>query len=109
MSALCEYFASSTDDAAATVIDLDGGPSHTPSPAVLGTVSGDGIDPSVQMGTLEELLTGRSVDDVMTDARWAHALADQDDYERVIFTLTDTLIEALADVADDKLTSVADS
>jgi hypothetical protein len=55
---LFDYFAASSDEVAAGIIDLPGGPA-TGAGRSFDTVSGNGIDPVVQMGTLEALLTGR--------------------------------------------------
>ena len=88
MGLLCDYFVASSDDDAAATIDWGGGPGRpapAPSPPRRGlfrrhaepattqaeptvlypTVDGGGIEPLVQMGTLEALLTGRDYDDVM--------------------------------------------
>ena len=129
MGVLFDYFSAATDDSAATAIDMVGGPgqpkstnvspkrgllwrrpaeqSAAPS-ATFDTVSTKGIDPVVQMGTLEELLTGRAYDDVMTDARCGKDLAVRDEGERLVLTITDTLLSALADATEDRLLAVAD-
>lgn len=54
MGVLFDYFAAPDDAAAATVIDVIGGPADATFP----TVALKGIDPVVQLGTLESLLTG---------------------------------------------------
>lgn len=87
MGVLVDYFVAPTDEAAAVTIDWTGGPSAPPKPPPTGrrglfgrrakdvsdeeapgyrTVSGTGVDPVVQAGTLEELLTGRSFDDILS-------------------------------------------
>ena len=69
-----------------------------------------GWEPTVLMGTLEELLTGRPYDAVAADPRFASSPgsgpADADD---VVVTLTDTLRDALAAASDRRLTEVATS
>ena len=43
----------------------------------------DGIDPVVQMGIFEELLTGRAYDDIVEDPRSGHAVAERDGGEQL--------------------------
>jgi hypothetical protein len=71
------------------------------------TVIGNGIEPVVQMGTLEGLLTGRSYDDVMAANPGGIKVAVRDGGERLVMRLTDSLTEALATASDDRLTEVA--
>ena len=132
MGVLFDYFSAASDEEAASVIGRVGGPGSqaTVAPpaeprrgifgrkrqpvavtyqeaAVFDTVSGDGIDPVVQLGTLEELLTGRSFDDVMDDPRSGQALADRDGGERLVLTLTEHISTALATASDEALERVA--
>lgn len=86
---------------------------HTPqfvnddSLPVFDTLSVQGIDPLVQMGTLEELLTGRSYDEIVDDPRSGKDLASRDGGERLVLTLTDTLASALVAASDERLAEVA--
>ncbi|TCC26155.1 hypothetical protein [Kribbella sindirgiensis] len=136
MGVLFDYFAAASDEEAASVIDRVGGPGspetmvappegrqrgifgrkrRAPEPAVSAapdlvvydTLSVKGIDPVVQLGTLEELLTGRPYDDVVDDPRSGHHLAMRDGGERLVFTLTDPLTAALAEASDETLERVA--
>ena len=118
MGVLFDYFAADSDQDAAAVIDRVGGPGSqqvlAPRPAksrwglfgrkdattelasdaqlpVHDTVSGKGIDPVVQLGKLEALLTGRPYAEVVDDPRSGHALEIRDGGERVVCTLTDSL------------------
>lgn len=70
-------------------------------------MSDSGIDPVVQMGTLEELLTGRSAEDVAADERAGTDLAVRDGGERLVLTLTDGLSAALVTASDERLAEVA--
>jgi hypothetical protein len=72
----------------------------TPSPA-------KGIDPLVQLGTLEALLTGREYEQIVAGQRAGHVLAAQDGGEHVVVTLTDELQAALAGADDAQLASIA--
>jgi hypothetical protein len=136
MALLCDYFLASSDEDAASVIDRIGGPgarppwtapvpSHRPgllrrrvetppqptpvAPAepVFPTVSGNGIEPVVQMGTLEALLTGRTYDDVMAEHPGGREVAVNDGGERLVMRLSDELSEALADATENALAAAA--
>jgi len=130
MGVFFDYFAATSDEQAASVINRPGGPGRaaaalapqdpgrrglfrrrtsgwwSPTPdsgAHFFTVFGDGVDPVVQMGTLEALLTGRAYDDIVGDPRSGHAVAEQDGGERLVLTLTDPLRDALAAATSERL------
>lgn len=106
MGVLYDYFAANDDAAAAALIDRQVGPAapaaaatesgrrglfrrrpdETEAPAALplATVTDTGIDPVVQGGTLEELLTGRPYENIEQDPRWGRSLATRDGGERTI-------------------------
>ena len=84
MSLLIEYFAAPSDEQAGALID-GGGPVAAGSPAV----RGDGVEPVVLMGVLEELLTSRSYDEIAAAAE--PIVAERDGGERLIVRLTDSL------------------
>jgi hypothetical protein len=123
MGVMFGYFSAVGDQAAASAIALPGGPGAPPprpqrgwrrgrqanAPAVVpfDTVSVRGIDPLVQLGTLEALLTGSGYDQIVTGARAGQVLATQGGGERLVVTLTDELQTALADADDARLASVA--
>jgi len=137
MGVLFDYFAAASDDEAATAVDRVAGPGSDgqdehdePTPKRRGlfrrraepaphdteraqvlepfdTVHGF-VDPVVQLGTLEELLTGRPYDDVVDDPRSGHVVADRDGGERLVVTLTDALTTALREASDDRLAEVAE-
>ena len=106
MGVLCDYFTAPSDEIAAATIDWAGGPSRPESakrgmlrrgrkPEPLPTVDLKGVEPFVQLGTLDEILTGRSFDEVLQDTT-AQIIAERDDGERLVTRLTRTLQEALA-------------
>ena len=130
MGVLYDYFVAPSDQDAADVIDRVGGPAQRVSvsavPARRGlfgrrgkdvdrvaegpvypTVADTGIDPVVQGGTLEELLTGRPYDEIERDPRSGQSLAARDGGERLVLTLTDGLVQALAEADEEQLASVA--
>lgn len=135
MSVLYDYFSAASDEEAGSAIERADGPGFPativpppepkrgifgrkrpqPAPtsgidlelAVFDTVSAKDIDPVVQLGTLEELLTGRSFDDVVDDPRSGHAVAVRDGGERLVLTLTDALSLALASASEEALEQVA--
>jgi hypothetical protein len=121
---LFDYFSAASDAAAVGAIDLLGGPgvplarpsqlglveihqTRAPEGAPFDTVPAKGIDPLVQLGTLEALLTDRSYEQIVTGPRAGQALAIRDGGERQVVTLTDELQVALADADDEQLASVA--
>ncbi len=130
MGVLYDYFAADSDEHAATAVDLPGGPGgaavqaparrgglfrrrqepvEPPSAAETGfdVVSVKGIEPVVQLGTLEELLTGRPYDDIVADPRSGEAVAVRHGGELLVLTLSDTLVAALATATDSRLAEVA--
>jgi hypothetical protein len=127
MGVLHDYFIAPNDASAAATINWAGGPGrHISPPAKRGpfgwrkvesepsgvaapfpTVADTGIDPVVQGGTLEELLTGRPYEQIEQDPRWANVLADRDGGQGLVLTLTDGLIGALAQANTEQLARVA--
>lgn len=117
MGLLCEYFEARSDAEAAATIDWVGGPaqpeakrsllrrtkSSTPGFEV---VDLGGVEPTVQMGTLEEILTGRSFEDILDDTDDA-IVADRDGGERLVVRLTPGLQVALATATDSRLREAA--
>ncbi|MFD4671625.1 hypothetical protein ACFWNN_17950 [Lentzea sp. NPDC058450] len=93
MGVLYDYFAAPTDELAATAID--GGPVHR-----FPTVETKSLDPAVVMGQLEELLTGRSYDEISDDPRCGEDVAIEHDGEVLVLTVTDGLRDALAAAGD---------
>jgi hypothetical protein len=71
------------------------------------TVPLKGIDPLVQLGTLEALLTGRDYELIVAGPRAGHALAIRNGGARVVVTLTVELQAALAEADDKQLESAA--
>jgi hypothetical protein len=53
------------------------------------------------MGTLEQLLTGRSYEDIVGDPRSGHAVAERNNGERLVLTLPDSLLSALSGASDE--------
>ncbi|RHW24121.1 hypothetical protein D0Z08_25690 [Nocardioides immobilis] len=130
MGVLFDYFAAPNDADAAATIDRLGGPAAAgaaitesgrrglfrrrskvaetvPEGPAYPTVGDTGIDPVVQAGTLEELLTGRPYEDIEQDPRWGRSLAVRDGGEGMVHTLTDGLVDALAQAEADRLAEVA--
>lgn len=105
MSVIYDYFSAASDDLAVTVLTVDGGP--TAEGSGFDTASEGGIDPVVQLGTLESLLTGTPYDDVTEDPRAGLNLAMSEDYDQIVITVTDALATALAAVDDARLAEVA--
>jgi hypothetical protein len=134
MGALFDYFAAASDDEAADVVGRVGGPG-SPASIVLAPAAEPrrrlfgrkpptppewGIDPNlplydvvsapfdpvVQLGSLEELLTGTPYEEVVADPRSGREVA-RDGSDRLVLTVTDGLTEALANASDERLRVVA--
>jgi hypothetical protein len=107
MSVLYDYFAASSDEAAAAAIDLPAGPAAA-ADGSFDTVPGNGIDPVVQLGTLEALLTGRDYDEILQGRpRAGPVLASRDGGRRLVVTLTRDLQAALSQADHARLADVA--
>jgi hypothetical protein len=119
---LFDYFSAASDEAAASVIDLPGGPGvpagtsvpawlksrrKGPDQASFDTVPTKGVDPLVQLGTLEALLTGREYELIVAGPRAGRPLAVRHGGERMVVALTDELQVALAEADHSRLASVA--
>lgn len=114
MGLLCDYFAAQTDEIAASTIDWVGGPSRPGKRARRGllrrgpllesfsTVDMKGIEPTVQMATLEAIITGRSADAILGETV-GNTVAARDGGQRVVVRLTDTLQAALVQATDEEL------
>lgn len=63
-----------------------------------------GFEPLVQLGTLEELLTGRPYEDIVADDR---IIADADGGERLVMRVSQSLVRALASASSQDLSEVA--
>jgi hypothetical protein len=132
---LYDYFAAATDEQAAAAIDLPGGPvgSTPPDPHLRAALrAGDraavsrllrprvrrsehgllvlsvkGIDPTIHLDALEELLTGATFDEIVARPDSRRIVADRDGGERLVIALSPTLEQALVSRSDDQLTAVA--
>ncbi len=124
MGNMYDYFSAPSDEAAAHVVNLPGGPGvPVAGPSRLGpaevelaraqegapfdTVPITGIDPVVKLCTLEALLTGRDYKQIAAGPRAGQALASRHGGQCVVVTLTDELQAALADADDEQLAAVA--
>ncbi|WBB74321.1 hypothetical protein O7602_01800 [Micromonospora sp. WMMD1128] len=103
---LCDYFSAPSDEAAAAVADVLGGPRAAADPG-FDVVELKGIEPAVRLGTLEALLTNLDYDAVTRNPRQGKAVAVRDDGEVLVISLTDELRAALADAPESRLREVA--
>ncbi|MEW2330705.1 hypothetical protein AB0880_23175 [Micromonospora chersina] len=88
------------------MIDVLGGPRAASDPG-FEVVELKGIEPLVQLGKLEGLLTGVDCDSVAESPRWAHAVAVRHDGELLVVSLTDAVQAALAAATESELREVA--
>src|SRR6476619_201932 len=116
MALLCDYFtAASASDAEAT-LDWTGGPSSPPpakgllrrgrSAASHRTVSLPGMEPTMWMGRLEEVLTGQPFNETLADPS-GKVIAIREGGERLIVPVTNNLQDALAALPDDAIGTAA--
>jgi hypothetical protein len=66
-----------------------------------------GVEPTVQMATLEEILTGRSYDEIVADSA-DRIVSSRAGGERLVVQLTKTLQEALAEATEAQLAEAVD-
>jgi hypothetical protein len=109
VAVLFDYFVAPSDAVAATVVDRIGGPgssAHPAAPAAFPTVRAPGVDPVVLTGRLEELLTGRTFEEILDDPT-SGPVAARDGGARAVVRLTTSLAEALARADESRLEAVA--
>lgn len=103
MGLLTEYFSATSDDDAAAVLELPGGPlGLRPAPTV---VSGNGIEPTVHLGSLEEILTGRPFEDYLPAL--PQPVAHVETYEVMVTPAPRSTTVALAALAPQDLARAA--
>ncbi|MGI5175774.1 hypothetical protein ACQEVZ_05510 [Dactylosporangium sp. CA-152071] len=106
MGLLCDYFVASSDEAAIAMLEVPGGPAAAPAPGPP-VLELKNIEPAVNMQTLEELLTGRSAEDVVRNPRQGNMLESDPDGAAIV-SITLELQQALATSDADTLRAVAE-
>ncbi|WP_106399877.1 hypothetical protein [Actinocorallia populi] len=105
MGNIYEYFAATGDEVAVTALETGSGRDLD---SAFDVVFTKGIDPAVQIGTLEELLVGWSFEEILQDPRSAHSLGLKGgEGEHGVVTLNDHIVQALAKADRAKLAEVA--
>jgi hypothetical protein len=109
MGILYDYFIATTDDEAAQIIDWGAGPGHPPEGQPPKEHVEGGIDPAVQLGTLEAILTGRPYEQVSSRPRHADLIApnEESDTEQWVVTVSDDFVTLMADASDDQFAAAA--
>ena len=139
MGVFFDYFAAGSDQEAAGVIDRLGGPSSqsvvVPQPApskrlfrrhpaplppqfdtdssltVFDTVTDTGVDPLVQLGSLQSILKGRdfdtTLDEILSVPEGSMNVAIRDGGERLVMAVPDSTVSALAESTDEQLAQAA--
>ena len=98
---LYDYFAADDDAAAAATLE------HSPDPKCFDVLDVRGIEPVVQLATLEVRLRGIDYAQVAADPRQCALLSDPSREYRWVVTITDTLRDALANAHTEQLTQAA--
>lgn len=115
MGLLCDYFTAASDAQAEETIDWVGGPADPPQDggpvrrsqvAARPTVSLPLIEPATWMGKLEEVLTGRSFEDIPHDPT-GKIIASRDGGALQVVSLTADLQNALAGIDDETIDEAA--
>lgn len=101
MGNLYEYFAAADDHAATMTLE------HSPDPAHFEVLAIGGIEPAVQLATLEALLRGVDYEHVAADPRQCALLSDPVEESRWVVSVTDSLRDALADASAHHLARIA--
>lgn len=127
MGVFFDYFSAPDDQVAGSVIDREGGP-IAPDPSdepqaprgllrlrrggssgrrgtgsrAFDGVDGKGIDPMVQLATLESLLTGRDADEILEDPLHSRLVETRDEGTRAVVAVSPRLVAVLvaAEVAE---------
>ena len=119
MSLLCDYFMAPSPEAAASVLDWTGGPEHPPAgkrsllrrsqptESAYEVVSLPGVEPTVTLGQLDALLTGRSIREVIHDSD-RDPIASADGGERLVVPLGPRFEEAIAAMSEDQVPGLAE-
>lgn len=103
MGILCDYFIAADDDEAARTATLPGGPSDSPA---LPTVDLKGLDPVVAMATLESIVAGGDLDELV--AANAGAMVNDPQGEVWVHRVSEALTTALAGASPDRIRQVAE-
>lgn len=98
MGVINTYFIASNDAAAASVVET--GPDAANGPVL------DAVDPTVQAGTLQELLTGEPYDTITGERSWARLVSEPDHDSAWVVSLPGAFTAALADASDERLAEV---
>jgi hypothetical protein len=115
MGVLFDYFVAPDDETAAAVIDWQGGPAlGVPKQGLFGkpiagmpTVEDTGIEPTVTLGMLQELLTGKTFDEQLADPTSRPILANRDGGERLVLRIGNDLVVPLAQAPVERLSELA--
>lgn len=101
---LFDYFAAPTDGVASSTLASGPRPAAEAGAAVTEVIEDAGLNPTVELGTLEELLGGRSFEEQLADSPAPVAMAE----ETWVMPVQTELVELLAAASDDELTAVLD-
>lgn len=101
MGNLYDYFSAPDDQTAAATLE------GSPDPERFDVMSAGGIDPAVQLGTLESLLRAVPYEQVMASRGQGMLVSDPNSDSNWVIRLTDTLRDALAAATPGQLAEVA--
>ncbi len=107
---LTSYFVAPDDEQAAQVIDWPSGPVEPAGDAEgqdAFPVVDTKIEPVVTLTKLAEILSGTPYDELAADKRISTLLAQKDEYEVLVLTVSDSVKAALAGASDEDLVRAA--
>ncbi|NDU75809.1 hypothetical protein GWI34_24745 [Actinomadura sp. DSM 109109] len=109
MGIIYDYFIATSDEDAAQIIDWGAGPGHPPEGRPAKEHVEGGIDPAVQLGTLEAILAERPYEEVIDRPRHANLIApdEESDTEQWVVTVSDDFVTLMADASDDQFAAAA--
>ena len=99
MGVITDYFSAASDEAAASAFDYLGGPAQARGDApAFDTLEAKGVDPVVNLGMLESIITGRSWREIFDKPEHGTVLVHDDEGCRLVVTVSEEL-RALLTVA----------
>lgn len=105
MGFLSDYFSAPSDEAAARAVGIDVDLREPP----YDVLQMKNLIPDYHLVPVEAFLTGRSAEAVKENPRNGHLLAQVEDHQVVVVTLSDELTASLASASSERLAAAAES
>lgn len=105
MGFLSDYFSAPSDEAAARAVEIDIDLREPP----YDVLQMKNLIPDYHLAPVEVFLTGRSAEAVKENPRNGKLLAEAEDHQVVVVTLSDELTASLAEASSERLAEAAES